>query len=157
MSEVLVTVSAGPAHRNSGLPSIVDVFGALYVGGSGMWRFTPIADYSGQDSDFIPVALSSEQNLPEEIKAGVAISLGLGDARSLAGGLEFVKGSKILEFEPDQLQQIAAQISTRGVGVVITTLDRGFLPDLEAALQTDDWSVTLCHEYSQNLQTQWNS
>ena len=42
MSDLVLTVVAGPADRDSGRPRSSDVLASLYVGGSGVWEFVAL-------------------------------------------------------------------------------------------------------------------
>jgi hypothetical protein len=157
MSELAMTVIAGPSHPNTGELSAVHVFGGLYIGGSGTWRFGRVENNNSPPTGIEAVFLTSERLLIPEIRAGVALSLGLGDARMI---VEEAAGSNWrdhrLELPPDVLVRIGDQSRHMSVGLLISTLDEALARDIEPHLNDEGWSVMLCEPRSEHRETQWD-
>ncbi|MCX6433749.1 MAG: hypothetical protein NTX29_13565 [Actinobacteria bacterium] len=157
MSELLMSVIAGPSHPNSGELGSVHVFGGLYVGGSAAWRFGSVLNNPSPYEEVIPVALSSGGSLVSEIRAGVTLCLNIGAARSIASdvlGPDWA--DSFLELPVDVLDRIGAESRNKGVGLLITSIDESALGEVEGILDDDGWSVMLCGPRGSHLQTQWD-
>lgn len=151
-----MTVVAGPGHRNSGDISVAHLFGALYVGGSGAWRFQPLKPESSSHQTFLRVSMRSSRELADEIRAACALALDLGDARELAAKAAGPTwADQDLEFGADALRAIAEQSRGVGLSLMITSADRGLLEDLRPHVDDTGWSMTLCGVVAQHAETQW--
>lgn len=158
MSSLAMTVVAGPRHPNDGDPSIAHLFGGLYIGGSGAWRFSPIETPGQPSHGVIPVSLRSERLLMDEIRAACALALDLNDAQGLADkklGSDW--RNEDLELEKSVLQEFAGLSRDQGLSLIITTSDPGLLADVLPSADDAGWSVSVCSPRAQHLETQWDS
>jgi len=158
MSEIAMTVAAGRSDRNSGELGSVDVLGVLYVGGSGMWRFTLVNQDSGAPAPTQVVMLDSQRNLLAEIRAGVALALDLGEAKEMA---EKIAGSdwanKRLEFTDEQLNTIGNQSRSRELALLITSMDESLTEELTTHVDDAGWSIHLATVTDKHVETQWGT
>ena len=155
MSELAMTVAVGGSHPNSGLVGNTDLFGALYVGGSGAWVFTPVSDYPAK-----PVWIRSNRNLILEIRAAIALALGLGAARTILESdpenhKAFLNG-QMLHLEPETLKAVGAESRDKSTSLFIAT-DSALAKDVREHLQVTGWSIVLCVEDDRHLETQWDN
>ena len=149
-----MSVVVGPGHPNSGAPGTVDLVGNLYVGGSGVWVFTPL----DPASRYRAISLSSGRDLSVEIRAGVAISLGLGSARELAGLPPTTArraGPARVESPKDGLGAIADQGRDLGVALWVSSPHEDLLRDVAPLADEEGWSVVILARRAQHLETQW--
>lgn len=154
MSDLAMSVIIGPAHPNTGMPGTVDLIANLFIGGAGMWTFTPLNPSSGLQA----LTLPSKRNLALEIQAGTALSLGLGTARELAalGESTGISGSERIDTTSEVLGQIAQQGRNRGVALWVASPNDELLRDVAPLLAEEGWSVTILATTDQRLQTQWD-
>ena len=154
MSELAMTVAVGVSHPNSGLVGNTDLFGALYVGGSGAWVFTPVSDYPAK-----PVRIGSSRNLIPEIRAAIALALGLGEARTILESdpenhKNFLDG-QMLHLEPEMLKAVGAESKDKSTSLFCAT-DPSLADDVREHLDEPGWSVVLCVQDDRHLETQWD-
>ena len=128
MSELVMTVIAGPSHPNSGDLGSVHAFGGLYVGGTGAWRFGSAQSNPPAYDGVIQVTVSSCGSLVSEIRAGIALCLNIG-----------------------------AESQNRSLCLVVTCIDETLLGDVEGILDDDGWSVVLCGPRGMRLKSQWGA
>ncbi len=151
-----MTVAIGSAHPNSGLIGDVDVFGALYVGGAGMWVFTPVGEYPGMTK----VRLSSQRNLIHEIRAGAALCLGLGNARELlesdGGNFANLGDGLPLDLSASMVEKIGRQSHDHSVSMFIAG-EGDLVEEVRPHADDDGWSVVLCSETDRHVESQWDS
>ena len=149
-----MTVAVGIGHPNSGLVGNTDLFGALYVGGSGAWVFSPVSDYPAKS-----VRIWSSRDLMPEIRAGIALALGLGEARTLLESepdnhRAFLDG-QMLDLNPEILKAIGAESRDKSASLFIST-DPALAEDVREHIQEPGWSVVQCVEDDRHLETQWD-
>ena len=157
MSELVLTLIAGPAGRNSGKPRSVGVLGALHVGGSGMWVF------SGEGPQACGltrrVRIRAGNDLAVEVLAGFALAAKLDGAyavadRVLAAGWR----RENIEATAEELKPIAEIASQLAVAVVITDFGGGGeqITFLGQALYDAGWSVIVAVPALELKRSQWD-
>lgn len=152
-----MTCAVGPAHPNSGDISVAHLFGALYVGGSGMWRFDRVPLSPSTRLKAVRhkgVGLRSDGLLWDEIRAGVAIALDFGRARAFARKHDR-SSDTALELDANALRTIAAEADGLSIGLLVTSVDQGLLDQLSASMGETDWSIVMCGPQVERRQTQW--
>jgi hypothetical protein len=158
MTDLAITVAIGRGYANTGEPTHVDVLGSLYIGSSGRWTFQPVRRSRADAEPPLRVSLVSERNLMQEIRAGAALSLGLGMARQLAEtalGPDWAKSRAALG--PADLVSIGEESRGKGISMLITALDAGLLREMEPSVDALGWSTILCGVQHAHLESQWNS
>src|SRR6056297_1847484 len=151
-----MTVAVGAAHPNSGLIGSADVFGALYVGGAGAWIFTPVGEHPEMKS----VRLDSRRNLIHEIRAGIALAIGIGQARSLlesdAKNLAAFEDGLFLDLTDEMLAAIGAESKDKSVSLFIAG-EPDLVEEVRPFVDEVGWSVVLCSESARHVETQWDA
>lgn len=158
MSEIAMTVVAGRSNRNSGDLRSADVLGCLYVGGGGMWRFTLIHQDVHAHVENQVVMLDSQQNLMAEMRAGIALALGLGEAREMAvkiAGSDWA--NKRLEFSEADLERIGNESRNREIALLVTSVDEALTQKLIPNVNQAGWSTQLSMVSSKYVETQWDN
>jgi hypothetical protein len=157
MSELVMTVLAGPSHPNSGDLTAVHVFGGLYVGGSGAWRFGRVDNNGAPRDDIEPIVLDSGLAHMAEIRAGVTLTLGLGAAREIVEVHAGPDWRQLrLELPPAILNRIGDEGRGKGVGLLISTIDDAMAKTSLPDLANGGWSIRLCGPKAEHLETQWD-
>ncbi len=158
MSEVAMTVAAGRSHRNSGQLRNVDVLGVLYVGGSGVWRFTRFTHDTNPPTATEMVMLNSQRNRIAEIRAGVALTLGLGTSHQI---IEAIAGKDWtqtrLELTNKQLHDLGEQARNQEIALLITSMDESSTEELTPHIDDTGWSMHLATVAVKHVETQWNT
>ncbi len=158
MSEVAMTVAAGLSHRNSGQLRSVDVLGVLYVGGSGMWRFTKFTHDTDPPTTTEMVMLVSQRNLIAEIRAGIALALGLGTSHQI---IEAIAGKDWtqtrLELTNKQLHDLGEQSRNQEIALLITSMDESSTEELTPHIDDTGWSAHLATVTLNHVETQWDT
>lgn len=156
MSELAMTVAIGPSHLNNGYPSHVDVLGSHLIGGAGTWLFQPLQPIHPDEESRVSVVLQSNRNLIHEIRAGVALALDLGDSRQRVAQMRGPDWAQSpIALDKGELISIGEESRHRGVSMVVTSLDRALLSDLEPHVDDGGWSMILCDVRRKHLEDQW--
>jgi hypothetical protein len=151
VSELSLAIAAGPAHRNSGLPRLVDVTGHLYVGGSGVWEFAAVQ--SGRS-----FRLRSEADVVTELVAGIALAVG--DERTSALADEAFGESwqqRDVEAPGAVLREIGRTALELDVSVVVTDVSGSWTEDLVRGTAGLPWSVVVASPVHTRLHDGWQS
>ncbi len=158
MSEIEITVAAGPSHLNSGDLRDVDVLGVLHVGGSGLWRFTKFTRDTDPRTATEVLMLDSQRNLIAEIRAGVALALGLGTSHQI---IEAIVGKDWtqtrLKLTNKQLHDLGEQARNQGVALLITSMDESVTEELATHIDDAGWSIHLATVTRSHRETQWDT
>lgn len=152
-----MTCAVGPAHPNSGDISVVDLFGALYVGGSGMWRFRRVSPRPSPGSNapsIVSVGLHSERRLWDEMRAAVTIAMGFGRAREIVRKHSQARWTS-LKLDRRTLQRVIAESDGLSIGLLVTSVDQELLDEVSGAIGETEWSVVLCGPKAEMRKTQW--
>ena len=152
MSELAISVVAGPAHRNSGLIKDVKASIALYVGGSGAWRATNI------ESGLTVTVPSLGSSLGEELMAVTVLVLQLPSTEDVTRPL-LAKAAETgaIDLTSQQWRELfeAARTAEEHVAVLITATEAGPQDDLAAIVQETGWSALICVPVKDLRQSQW--
>lgn len=151
-----MTVAVGAGHPNSGLIGSADVFGALYVGGAGAWIFAPVGEHPGMKT----VKLNSRRNLIHEIRAGIGLAVGIGQARSLlesdSKNFAAFEDELFLDLNDEMLHTIGAETKDKTVSLLIAG-EPDLVDELRPFVDEPGWSVVLCSESARHVETQWDA
>jgi hypothetical protein len=151
VSELSLTVAAGPAHGNSGRPRFVDVTGHLYVGGSGVWEFT--ARSAGRT-----LRLRSQADVIDELVAGIALMIGDERTSTLAEDLLGTDwDQRDVEASSSVLRRIGETAFGLDVSVVLTDVSGSWADQLVRGLADLPWSVVLAAPVHTRLHDQWQA
>ena len=158
MSELVLTLVAGPVGRNSGKPRSVGVLGALHVGGSGMWVFSG----EGPQARGLTrrVRIRAGNDLAVEVLAGFALAAKLDGAFAVADQVLAANWrTENIEATPEELKPLAEIASALSVAVVVTDFGAGIeqVTSMGEALHDAGWSVIVAVPTLELKRSQWNS
>ena len=157
MSELVLTLVAGSAGRNSGKPRSAAVLGALHVGGSGLWVFSD--QDPGAPGPARRIQIRAGRDLAVEVLAGVALAANFDDAASVADRVLAANWREAhIEAEPEDLQPLAAIASKFDVAVVVTDFGGGGeqITAMGHALYDAGWSVIVAEPTLERRRSQWD-
>lgn len=152
MSDLVLTVVAGPADRNSGRPRSADVLASLYVGGSGVWEFVAL----GGDAQARRLRIRAGQDDGLAVLAGVAVVAGLPRALETADRVLPDWRAHDLDAADVGLVEVAACAQGINVAAVVTAVAGEVDGALAAALHEAGWSVLTAAANGTLSRSQWS-
>lgn len=152
MSELAISVVAGPSDRNSGLIRDIRASVALYVGGSGAWRAINL------DTGVAATIPSSGHDLGSELIAATLLALQLPSAEEVTKPLLARAGtSGSLDLHAGEWRRLveAARTSAEAVALLVTTSGSELSATIAEPLRGTGWSVLLCTPTIDLRSSQW--
>jgi len=148
MSDLILTVLAGPADRNSGRPRSSDVLASLYVGGSGLWEIVAV----GTDRR---LRLRAGEDDALAVLTGVAVLAELPGAVETADRVLGPWRTGDVEVPDAVLAEVAAHARGINIAAVVTALAASDDYRLVDGLHEAGWSVLSAVADTSRTRSQW--
>jgi hypothetical protein len=150
MSELVLTVVAGPAHRNNGSIRNTHCLLTLYAGGSGAWVAHNLQ--SGRSA-----TVRSQGHVDLELVALTGLFGDLPDVATTAAARNHSEPTREIVFTPAEWQALheAAETSRVEVAIVVSGDDPMLLQGAARALTDLGWSALVCGPLIDARHSQW--